>query len=177
MRFPRATRLVILCRSADDARRALEQVQRWTAGAGLTLHPDKTRIVDANQEGFDFSGYHFERGKRWPRAKSIKKFRDTIRAKTPRKRGRSLRDIVEDVNRTTRGWFEYFKHTSYVSVFHSLDGWIRRRLRRILLKRHKKHRRNGMGHAHYCWPNAYFAEQGLFSMEAALERLRQSVAR
>jgi len=168
---------VILCRNAADAHRALEQAQQWTADAGLTLHPTKTRIVDANQEGFDFLGYHFERGKRWPRDKSIKKFRNAIRAKTPRKHGHSLRDIIADVNRTTRGWFEYFKHTSYVNVFHSLDGWIRRRLRRILLKRHKKHRHNGMGNAHYRWPNAYFAEQGLFSMEAAFVRLRQSVAR
>jgi RNA-directed DNA polymerase len=168
---------VILCPSAADARRALEQVQQWTADAGLTLHPAKTRIVDGNQVGFDFLGYHFERGKRWPRDKSIKKFRDAIRAKTPRKHGHSLGDIIADVNRTTRGWFEYFKHTSYVNVFHSLDGWIRRRLRRILLKRHKKHRHNGMGNAHYRWPNAYYADQGLFSMEAAFVRLRQSVAR
>lgn len=169
--------LVILCRSADEAHHALEQVQRWTAEAGLTLHPTKTRIVGANQTGFDFLGYHFERGKRWPRDKSIKKFREAIRAKTRRKHGHSLSVIIANVNRTTRGWFEYFKHTSYVNVFHSLDGWIRRRLRRILLKRHKKHHRSGMGHAHYRWPNAYFAGQGLFSMEAAFVRLRQSVTR
>ena len=168
---------VMLCRSAADAREALELVQQWTANAGLTLHPDKTRIVDANLEGFDFLGYHFERGKRWPRDKSIKKFRDAIRAKTPRKHGHSLRVIIANVNGTTRGWFEYFKHTSYRGNFRSLDGWIRRRLRRILLKRHKKHRHNGLGSAHHRWPNAFFAEQGLFSMEAAYVRVRQSVRR
>lgn len=168
---------VILCRSAADARDALERVQRWTASAGLTLHPDKTRIVDANREGFDFLGYHFERGKRWPRDKSIKKFRDAIRAKTPRKHGHSLSVIIADVNWTTRGWFEYFKHTSYTHTFRRLDGWIRRRLRRILLKRHKKHRHGGLGNAHHRWPNAFFAEQGLFSMEAAHVRVRQSVGR
>jgi RNA-directed DNA polymerase len=169
--------LVILCRSAADARRALERMKEWTDNAGLTLHPTKTCIVDANQDGFDFLGYHFERGKRWPRDKSLKRFRAAIRSKTPRTHGRSLGDIIDDVNRTTRGWFAYFKHTSYVNVFRGLDGGIRRRLRRILLKRHKKHRYNGQGMAHYRWPNAYFAEQGLFSMEAAYERIRQSVAR
>lgn len=168
---------VILCRSAADAWDALEGVQQWTASAGLTLHPEKTRIVDANLEGFDFLGYHFERGKRWPRDKSIKKFRDAIRAKTPRKHGHSLRVIIADVNRTTKGWFEYFKHTSYPGAFRSLDGWIRRRLRRVLLKRHKKHRHNGLGNAHHRWPNAFFAEHGLFSMEAAHVRVRQSVGR
>jgi RNA-directed DNA polymerase len=168
---------VILCRSAAEAQRALEQVQQWTADAGLTLHPDKTRIVDATEEAFEFLGYRFDRGKRWPRDKSIKGLREAIRVKTPRKHGRSLGDVIANVNRTTRGWFEYFKHASSVSVYRGLDGWIRRRLRRILLKRHKKHHRNGMGLAHYCWPNAYFAEQGLFSMEAAFERLRQPVGR
>jgi len=168
---------MILCRSAADARDALELVQRWTASAGLTLHPDKTRIVDANLEGFDFLGYHFERGKHWPRDKSIKKFRHTIRAKTPRKQGHSLRVIIANVNWTARGWFEYFKHTSYPRKFRSLDGWIRRRLRRILLKRHKKPRHNGLGNAHHRWPNAFFAEQGLFSMETAYARIRQSAKR
>ena len=168
---------VILCRSAADAREALERVQQWTASAGLTLHPEKTRIADAHLEGFDFLGYHFERGKRWPRNKSIKKFRDAIRAKTPRKHGHRLSVIITNVNWTTRGWFEYFKHGSYANTFRRLDGWLRRRLRRILLKRHKKHRHSGLGNAHHRWPNAFFAEQGLFSMEAAYARIRQSAGR
>jgi RNA-directed DNA polymerase len=168
---------VILCRSEAEAREALERVRAWMAEAGLTLHPEKTRIVDANQVGFDFLGYHFERGKRWPRDKSLMRIKDAIRFKTPRKHGRSLRVIIASINRTTRGWFEYFKHTSYPTVFRDLDGLVRRRLRRILLKRHRKHDHNGRGLAHYRWPNVYFAEQGLYSMEAAHVRLRQSVAR
>ncbi len=111
---------VILCRSADEAQAALDRVQAWTAEAGLTLHPTKTRIVAANQEGFDFLGYHFERGKRWPRDKSLKRFKDAIRAKTPRKAGHRLRVIIASVNQTTRGWFEYFKQTSYTTVFRGL---------------------------------------------------------
>ena len=168
---------VILCRSEAEARDALELVQRWTARAGLTLHPDKTGIVDANLEGFDFLGYHFERGKRWPRDKSIKKFKDAIRAKTPRLHGHSLSFIIARVNGTTKGWFEYFKHTSFTTVFRGLDGWVRRRLRRILLKRHGKTRRSGLGTAHRRWRNAFFAAYGLFSMEAAHIRLRQSAWR
>lgn len=169
--------LVILCRSAAEAQAALEALQAWTTSAGLTLHPEKTRIVDWNREGFDFLGYHFEGGKRWPRKKSIKKFKDAIRTKTPRTQGRSLPIIIARVNWTTRGWFEYFKQTSYTTVFRSLDGWLRRRLRRILLKRHRKPRRNGLGTAHQRWPNAFFAEHGLFSMEAAHVRIRQSATR
>ena len=71
---------VILCPSEAEARRALEQVQAWTAEAGLRLHPEKTRIVDATQPGgFDFLGYHFERGLRWPRPKSLGKLKQTLR--------------------------------------------------------------------------------------------------
>lgn len=169
--------MVILCQTAEQARAALSELQRWVAQAGLTLHPQKTRLVDANDEGFDFLGYRFERGKRWPRDKSVKRFKDAIRAKTPRKHGRSLNVIIANVNRTTRGWFEYFKHTSYANVFRALDGWLRRRLRRILLKRHKKSRHSGLGNAHHRWPNAYFAAHGLFSMETAHVALRQSARR
>jgi len=169
--------MVILCRTAEEARAALVEVQRWTTDADLTLHPEKTRIVDGAREGFDFLGYHFEGGKRWPRDKSVKRFKEAIRAKTPRKHGQSLGFIITKVNRTTRGWFEYFKHTSYTTVFRGLDGWLRRRLRRILLKRCKVRRHSGLGTAHQRWPNAYFAEHGLFSMEAAHVRARQPALR
>ena len=81
VKFPRATRLVILCRSPEEAARALETVQQGTAGAGLTLHPTKTRIVNAKEDGFDFLGYRFEGGTRRPRAKSLDKFKDAIRAR------------------------------------------------------------------------------------------------
>jgi RNA-directed DNA polymerase len=89
---------VLLCRSREEAERALERVRAWTVQAGLVLHPVKTRIVDETQEGFDFLGYHFQRGRRWPREKSRKKFRDTIRAKTRRTNGQSLKVITEDLN-------------------------------------------------------------------------------
>ena len=62
---------VILCRSREEAEQALAEVEEWTARVGLQLHPDKTRIVDASQPGgFDFLGYHFERGRRRPRRRA-----------------------------------------------------------------------------------------------------------
>jgi hypothetical protein len=46
-------------------------------GRGLTLHPEKTRVVDMSQPGgFDYLGYHFERDKKWPRIKSLAKLKD-----------------------------------------------------------------------------------------------------
>ncbi|MCK4413797.1 MAG: hypothetical protein KAY32_09650 [Candidatus Eisenbacteria sp.] len=106
----------------------------------------------------------------------MERFKDAIRHKTPRQHGQSLGVIIANVNRTTPGWFEYFKHTSYTTVFRGLDGWLRRR-RRILLKRQKKSRHRGLGTAHNRRPNAFFTGHGLFSMEAAHVALRQSAAR
>ncbi len=164
---------VLLCRNEEDAQRALEQVKRWTAPAGLTLHPDKTHIVDATQRGgFDFLGYHFERGHRWPSRKSLGKLRDKIRVKTKRRNGHSLDTIIEKVNRSTKGWFEYFKHSNR-RTFETVDGWIRMRLRSIL--RHRCRGRGcGRGRDHQRWTNAFFAERGLFSLAAACAKARRS---
>lgn len=167
---------VILCQSQAKAEAALELVRQWTAAAGLQLHPDKTRIVDATQKGgFDFLGYHFERHMKWPRKKSLNKFKDTIRAKTKRKIGLSLQVIIADVNRSLRGWFEYFKH-SHKTTFSPLDSWIRMRLRSILRRRHGQ-RGRGRGSDHQRWPNAFFSEQGLLSLVTAHVSARQSCCR
>jgi RNA-directed DNA polymerase len=167
--------LVIQCRSREEAERALALVQAWTAQAGLTLHPTKTKIVDAETEGFDFLGYRFVKHHRFPRRKSLAKLRDAIRAKTPRTAGRSLHMIIADVNRTLRGWFGYFQH-SHRSTFTSLDGWIRMRLRSILRKRQGGSGR-GRGADHHRWPNAYFTEQRLFNLTTAHVLVSQSSQR
>lgn len=166
---------VILCRSPEEASRALAMVQDWTAAAGLTLHPTKTRIVDAADGAFEFLGYRFEKGKRFPRAKSLNKLKDTIREKTKRRSGDSLRTIIGSLNLTLHGWFEYFKH-SYKTTFPRLDSWIRMRLRSILRQRQGRKGR-GRGSDHQRWPNAFFAAQRLYSLKAAHARACQSSLR
>jgi RNA-directed DNA polymerase len=164
---------VILCQNQQQAQEVLEQLRHWTQAAGLTLHPTKTRIVDARQKGgFDFLGYHFERGYRWPRKKSLDKLKETIRDKTHSGRPGSLKDIIREINQCTRGWFEYFKH-SQNTVFKPLDGWIRQRLRRILRRRHSGSTRAAC-RDHQHWPVAYFAKLGLISL--ALARVQASQA-
>jgi len=164
---------VILCSTQKEAEEALEQVRAWMTQAGLTLHPTKTRIVNAaDAGGFDFLGYHFERGYRWPRQKSLDKFKEAIRQKTPRLRPGELVEIIEDINRTLRGWFGYFKH-SHRTTFRPLDQWVRQRLRSILRKRHKgKGRARGVDHQR--WPNDYFVVLGLISLASAREQAANS---
>jgi RNA-directed DNA polymerase len=168
---------VVMCRSEGEAAAALAVVQQWTVEAGLTLHPTKTRLVNEREHGFDFLGYHFKAGRRWPRTKSRKKFRDTIRAKTKRTSGHSMTQIIADVNRTLRGWFEYFKH-SRPWTFRITDRLIRRRLRSILRKRsRRKGSAKAHGADHLRWPNAYFAKLGLYSLQDAHALARQSSRR
>jgi len=157
---------VILGRSEAQARAALAKVQQWTATAGLRLHPEKTRIVDATKRGgFDFLGYHFERGYRWPRRKSVAKLKATLRNKTRRTHGHSLRTTIKTVNRTLTGWFEYFKHSNK-TAFPPLDKWLRMRLRSLLRHRSKRKGR-ARGTDNVRWPNAFFAAQGLLSLSTA----------
>jgi RNA-directed DNA polymerase len=167
--------IVILCRSPEEANQALAAVQEWTATAGLVLHPTKTRIVDAKEDAFEFLGYRFEKDKRFPRAKSLKKLKDTIREKTKRTSGKCLRAIIGELNLTLRGWFGYFKH-SYKTTFVDIDGWVRMRLRSILRKR-KGRQGPGRGSDHQLWPNAHFANHGLYSLRAAHASACQSSLR
>lgn len=167
---------VILCKTAEDAARALELVKQWVAGNGLTLHPEKTRIVDSRTQSFDFLGYTFQGQEHWPRKKALQKMRDTIRAKTIRQNGRSIQCVIADVNKTVRGWFAYFKHGTDQRLYRNQDAWIRMRLRSIL--RRRDHRRGrGRGRDHQLWPNAYFAKHGLFSLVAARAAAVQSLTR
>ncbi|MHB1037624.1 MAG: group II intron reverse transcriptase/maturase, partial [Pirellulales bacterium] len=157
---------VILCRTPEDAQRALELVRKWTEAEGLTLHPTKTKIVDVRKEGFDFLGYHFQGTERWPRKKSLQKLKDALRAKTRRTSGHSMTYIVNDVNRTLRGWFAYFQHCRPPWTYERLDIWLRVRLRSILRKRSGR-RGRGRGRDHQRWPNRFFVEQGLYSLVTA----------
>ena len=164
---------VILCRSREEADGALAEVKAWVEENGLTLHPTKTKIVDARTEGFDFLGYTFRGDLRLPRAKSLTKFEDGIRAKTGRTNGNSLTWIVGTLNATLPGWFGYFRHCHW-SVYTTLDGWIRGRLRSILRKRTGR-RGRGRGADHQRWPNKFFADLGLYSLSSAHGRLHQSL--
>ncbi len=155
---------VVLCHTKEQAETVLRFLREWTATAGLNLHPTKTRILNAESEGFDFLGWHFRGGKKWPRKKSLQKLQDKMRALTGRTNGQNLSKIIAKVNPILRGWHGYFR-TSHRTGLSGPDGWLRRRLRAMLRKREK---RPGYGLSEADsrrWPNRWFAGQGLFSLE------------
>jgi len=159
---------VVLCQTAEEARAGLADVQAWMQANGLTLNPDKTHVGDCREEGqgFDFLGYRFEARQRWVRRKSLTAIRDRIRAKTGRTRGDSLACIIAELNPMLQGWYGYFQH-AHPWTFSGMDGFVRRRLRSL---RRKQQKRPGTGRTladHHRWPNAFFAELGLFTMTEA----------
>jgi RNA-directed DNA polymerase len=169
---------VVCARTETEANEALREIGAWTKAAGLTLHPTKTRVVNAAEKGgFDFLGYHFEQyrpggGKKWPRQKSQQKLREGLQAKLPRSRSGSMGQIVAEINPVLRGWYGYFKY-SLPSAMQRVDEWVRERTRHILRRRHK---RRGLvkGRERTEYGVAWFAERGLFSLKNAQAQWLQS---
>jgi RNA-directed DNA polymerase len=166
--------LVVCCRSEAHAQQAMATLAAWVAQAGLRLHPTKTRIVNAALKGgFDFLGYHFERyqegrGSKWPRQKSQKKLRDSLREHLARGRSGGMRQILAEINPILKGWYGYFQF-SVPSAMLRVDEWVRARIRHILRRRHK---RRGMvkGRERTEYPIQWFVERGLFSLKVAQAR-------
>lgn len=156
---------IVQCRSQAEAQRVIEQLKAWVNGVGLTLHPQKTRIVDASQPGgFDFLGWHLERGWKWPREKSEQRLRENVRQQTRRTDGRAMSEVIAALNRRLKGWANYF-HGGNGDVYTRLDQWIRMRLRSVQRKRDRRKGR-GRGYDHNRYPNVYWADLGLISLKA-----------
>ena len=159
---------VALCRTEEEADAVLTAIQSWVNRHGLRLHPEKTRVGNAlvKGQGFAFLGYRFEAGCRWVRPKSLKALRDKIREKTGRTRSGRLETIITELNPILKGWFGYFKHARR-STFRSVDSFVRRRLRAVLRKREKRPGYGRTHNDHRRWPNAFFAQHGLFTLHEA----------
>jgi len=165
---------VVLCKTREEAEAALAQIRAWVAQNGLRLHKDKTRLGNCRQpgEGFEFLGYRFEAGRRWVRKRSMDRLKDRVRELTRRTRGDSLARIIADLNPVLRGWFGYFKHAHH-TTFRAVDGFVRRRLRAILLRQRKRSRVGNLPVDHQRWPNTFFAEAGLLALATARQMARR----
>lgn len=160
---------VVLCEGQGEAQAALERIGEWVQTHELVLHPDKTHVGNCQEQGqgFDFLGYRFEAGKRLIRRKSQQAFRDKVKALTRRSCGQSLEYLTARLNPMLKGWFVYFKHAQAM-IFGTLDAFIRRRLRSILCKQNKLgYYYNNSKTIHQRWPNAFFAQVGLFALYEA----------
>ena len=163
---------VVLCRTAAEAQAALAMITAWMESAGLTLHPTKTKIVDSRTKSFAFLGYSFRGDKIYPRRESLAKMKARLIELTPRMRTGSMKVIAAELNPILRGWFTYFRHCRW-TIYKDLDSHLRARLRRLLLKRHRKNPERKTRNER--WPNDYFTKQGLYSLREAHFRFDESL--
>jgi group II intron reverse transcriptase/maturase len=146
---------VVLCRTAKAAEEAERRVRIIFDRLKLTLHPEKTRIVNLTdgQEGFNFLGCHLQKRlsgrlletkgirryylQRWPSAKSMKRVREKIHGLTDRSRNgvKDVRVLIGDLNPVLRGWGNYFCNGNASRKFNQLDEFVYDRLHRFLVRR------------------------------------------
>ena len=131
---------VIYVRSKRAGDRVMQSVSRFlTRKLKLTVNEAKssvTRPWEAKYLGFRITrmfgvtriGIH---------EKSLRRFREKVRALTARKRGQSIRQIIHELNQYVRGWAQYFRLGMSVTLARELNGWILRRLRAYIWKQWK----------------------------------------
>jgi len=171
---------VVLCNTQAEAEEAQRRAAELLGDLGLTLHPDKTRVVDLREgrEGFDFLGCHFHArmsGKqweqrrviryylhRWPSVRSMKRARARVKALTGRSQvGMELPVVIGNLNRFLRGWGNYFRTGNAAANFVSMDYHVVWRLKRLLIKKRGRNLRAGQPDR---WTPAWFHDQGLYQL-------------
>ena len=169
---------VALCRRESQAREALRRIDLVMKQMGLTLHPDKTRLVDLRhgKESFVFLGCTIRKKRsiqrnprqrymqRWPGPKAAQRLRDRVREITgPWAAGKDLKTLIGELNPALRGWGNYFRTGNADREFNKMDGFVYRRLRRWL------YRRGGQrpGRA-IKWTSEGFWSMGLYKLQGTV---------
>ena len=145
VRFPRATRLVVLSRG--HAAQALEWTRATMEDLKLTLSEKKTRLCDARKEAFDFLGYtfgpeYYRRDGHWylsakPSRRSITRLKGKVRAHLRSGNMAPWPVIAARLNRLLRGWTGYFGYGTRYMAYRTMDNYVYHSVRRFLKRRHK----------------------------------------
>ena len=138
----------------SQANEALQRLRAIFARLKLSLHPEKTKLVQIGlgKDGFDFLGCQLRivksrfKGRtylfRWPSAKAMRNVRAKIRDLTDRRRRAGLKDVDEvivDLNLLLQGWGAYFRTGNASKQFNQIDHYVWRRITRMLGKQRGFH--------------------------------------
>jgi RNA-directed DNA polymerase len=127
--------VVILCRSEEEAARALHHARTVLGRLKLELNEEKTS-TRTFKEGFDFLGFRFTNRGRHIAGKSLKALYGKVREATKRLQGdKPVRTVIADLEPLLRGWGIYHREGRNVGMFTYLDKWVRKRLRSYIYKR------------------------------------------
>jgi RNA-directed DNA polymerase len=170
----------VLCSSREQAEQAQARATALLGELGLTLHPEKTRVVDLRQgrEGFDFLGCHlharmsgplWEQKRivryylhRWPSKRSMQRARARVKALTSRSRvGMKLPETIAALNLFLRGWGGYFRTGNAAERLIEIDRYVAWRLKRLQIKQRGRNLRAGQANR---WTRNWFHDQGLHQL-------------
>lgn len=143
---------VVICSTVERAEEARRRATTVLADLGLSLSPQKTRIVELarGKEGFDFLGFHLHkveswrwRGKfylqRWPSTRAMSNIRAKVRALTDRRStGLAISTVVERLNPVLRGWGNYFHGGNSARKFTQIDSYVHERLAILATAKHRR---------------------------------------
>jgi group II intron reverse transcriptase/maturase len=137
-------------RYADDLRvlvrskRAGDRVMRWLverfAKLRLRVNESKStvaRVVERPFLGFNLWVDKEGRTKIGVASKAIDVMKERVRELTDRTRGRSVERVVAELRGYLRGWWGYFGFTEGPGALQSVQGWIRRRVRCLILYQYR----------------------------------------
>jgi len=171
---------VVMCRTQSQANEARRRIEVVMQRLGLSLHPEKTRIVRLNwgKAGFDFLGWHVHKRRsiqsnprwhfvqRWPSPKAMKRIRDRVHELTDaRTAGTSdVKQVIATLNPILRGWGNYFRTGNPDRQFNAIDTYVRERLNRW------QHRRGGQRSRFRfeAWPHARYYGLGLHRLQGTV---------
>lgn len=164
--------VVKMVRYADDlvimtkyqAEKLLKELKEDLFKLKLKVKEDKTRILDAKSQVFDFLGFSFK--KAWtltkPRRRTAIFFpshqaelaiKKKIRKVTNPKRPLKVEEVIEELNPILRGWLNYFRIANSSKKFNKIRYYANNKVRKFLRRRRQ---RKGYGYKKY--PDSYLYE-------------------